>query len=257
MDVVRIGVVGDYRETHLATGAAIEHAAEGRAWTTQVTWIATPDVEGKAAQTLAGFDALWIAPGSPYRSMQGALDAITYARTQDVPLLGTCGGFQHVVIEFARNVLGITDAQHAEHDPGASRLVIGALACSLAGRVMDVTLVEGSAAHRAYQARSATERYYCRFGLNPDYVEPLVRGGLVISGIDQDGEARIVELPGRRFFVATLFVPQTSSAPGAPHPLIGAYLAAAHRSIATLASLSSGVGTPSARGKQGEHLRTP
>lgn len=69
---------------------------------------------------------------------------------------------------------------------------------------MDVTLVEGAAAHRAYQARSATERSYCRFGLNSDYVEPLVRGGLVISGIDQDGKARIVEVQGRQFFVATL-----------------------------------------------------
>lgn len=230
MDVVRVGVVGDYRdnnETHLATGAAIEHAADGHRWAAEVTWIATPEVQGTAAQTLARFHALWIAPGSPYQSMQGALDAITYARTRNIPLLGTCGGFQHVVIEFARSVLGITDAQHAEHDPAASRLLIDALACSLVGKVMDVTLLEGSAVHRAYGVSSASERYYCRFGLNPRYIQPLIRGGLVISGTDQDGEARIVELPGLGFFVATLFVPQTSSAPGAPHPLVTAYLAAA------------------------------
>lgn len=238
MDAIGIGVVGDYRddnETHRATGAAIQHAAESRGWATEVTWIATPDVEGAAVQTLASFHALWIAPSSPYRSMQGALDAIAYARTRDVPLLGTCGGFQHVVIEFARNVLGITDAQHAETDPAASRLLIGALACSLVGRVMEVDLVEGSAARRAYGAAATTERYYCRFGLNPAYVEPLVRGGLAISGTDQDGEARIVELPRRQFFVATLFLPQTSSSRGAPHPLIGVYLAAAHRRVAALA----------------------
>jgi CTP synthase (UTP-ammonia lyase) len=151
--MIRIGVVGDYRddsETHRATDAAVEHAAEGHGWTAEVTWIPTPDLEGTAAQTLARFHALWIAPGSPYQSMQRALDAITYARTRDIPLLGTCGGFQHVVIEFARSVVGIADAEHAEHDPTASRLLINALACSLAGKVMDVTLVEGSAAHRAY-----------------------------------------------------------------------------------------------------------
>lgn len=236
--MIRIGVVGDYRddsETHRATDAAVEHAAEGHGWTAEVTWIPTPDLEGTAAQTLARFHALWIAPGSPYQSMQGALDAITYARTRDIPLLGTCGGFQHVVIEFARSVVGIADAEHAEHDPTASRLLINALACSLVGKVMDVTLVEGSAAHRAYGATSATERYYCRFGLNPHYVEPLIRGGLVVSGTDQDGEARIVELPSLRFFVATLFVPQTSSARGAPHPLISAYLQAARQRAATSA----------------------
>lgn len=173
--MIGIGVVGDYREhseTHRATGAAVEHAAEGLGWTAEVTWIPTPDLEGTVAQTLARFHALWIAPGSPYQSMQGALDAITYARTRDIPLLGTCGGFQHLIIEFARSVVGIADAEYAEHDPTASRLLIDALACSLVGKVMDVTLVEGSAAHRAYGATSATERYYCRFGLNPHYVEP-------------------------------------------------------------------------------------
>ena len=235
MDVIRIGVVGDYRddnETHRATGAAVGHAADSRGWATEVTWIATPDVEGAAAQALAGFHALWIAPGSPYQSMQGALDAVTYARTRDLPLLGTCGGFQHMVIEFARNVAGIPDAQHAETDPAASRLLIDALACSLVGKVMEVDLVEGSAAHRAYGTASTSERYYCRFGLNPAYVEPLIRGGLVVSGTDRDGEVRVVELPSRRFFVATLFVPQTSSAPGAAHPLVTAYLAAAHQHVA-------------------------
>ena len=202
MNAIRIGVVGDYNdrnETHRATGAAVDHAANGQGVQAEVTWIATPDVEGTAEQTLAGFDALWIAPGSPYRSMHGALDAITYARTHDVPLLGTCGGFQHMVIEFARNVAGIPDAHYAEYDPNASRLLIDALACSLVGQVMDVTLVEGSGAHQAYRASSATERYYCRFGLNPEYVQALTRSGLVISGTDQDGEPRIMELPGHRF----------------------------------------------------------
>jgi len=248
VNAIRIGVVGDYNdrnETHRATGAAVDHAANGQGVQAEVTWIATPDVEGTAEQTLAGFDALWIAPGSPYRSMHGALDAITYARTHDVPLLGTCGGFQHMVIEFARNVAGIPDAHYAEYDPNASRLLIDALACSLVGQVMDVTLVEGSGAHQAYRASSATERYYCRFGLNPEYVQALTRSGLVISGTDQDGEPRIMELPGHRFFVATLFVPQTSSAPGGPHPLISAYLAAARQPTVTPASPTSAVGVSS------------
>jgi CTP synthase (UTP-ammonia lyase) len=247
VDAIRIGVVGDYHdqnETHRATDAALDHAAQHRGLQADVTWIATSDVDGTAEQTLTGFEALWIAPGSPYQSMQGALEAITYARTRDLPLLGTCGGFQHVVIEFARNVAGIPDADHAEYDPTASRLLIDALACSLVGQVMDVTLAEGSITHRAYGASRATERYDCRFGLNPNYIQALTQSGLTISGVDQDGEARSVELPSHRFFVATLFVRQTSSAPGTPHPLIGAYLAAAEQPVSTLASPSPGMEAP-------------
>jgi len=235
VDAIRIGVVGDYQErndTHLAIGAAVDHSARRRDWRAEVAWIATPKVAGSAEQVLAGFDALWIAPASPYQSMRGALEAITYARTRDLPLLGTCGGFQHLVIEFTRNVAGIPDAAHAEDDPTASRLLINELACSLVGQVMDVTLIEGSLAHRAYGSASATERYYCRFGLNPDYLEALTSSGLAVSGVDQDGEVRVVELPGHRFIVGTLFVPQTSSTPSAPHPLISAYLAAAARTRA-------------------------
>jgi CTP synthase (UTP-ammonia lyase) len=250
VDTVRIAVVGDYQpsnETHLATDAAVAHAAGERGLAAETTWIATTALAaeggggGGAGAVLAPYDAVWIAPGSPYRSMRGALDAIAHARANDVPLLGTCGGFQHVVIEFARNVAGIPDAAHAEYDPDASRLLVDALACSLVGQTMDVTLVEGSVAAAAYAAGGAAggtaggtagrvrERYYCRFGLDPEHVPALTRAGLAISGVDQDGEVRVVELPGLRFFVATLFVPQASSAPGAPHPLVAAYLAAAGR----------------------------
>lgn len=234
MDAIRIGVVGDYQdgnETHFALGPAADHAAERAGLRATTTWVATPELDGAAEQVLGDFDALWIAPGSPYRSMRGALEAIAYARTSGVPLLGTCGGFQHLIIEFARSVAGIPDAAHAEDDPSASRLLIDKLACSLVGRTMDVTLIEGSLAQRAYGTSSATERYYCQFGLNPEYRGTLTDHGLVVSGTDQDGEVRIVELPGHPFFVGTLFVPQTSSAPGAPHPLIGAYLEAASRRV--------------------------
>jgi CTP synthase (UTP-ammonia lyase) len=234
VDAVRIGVVGDYQdsnETHTALAAAVGHAAELPGLRASTTWIPTPELEGAAGRVLADFDAVWIAPGSPYASMRGALEAITHARTTGLPLLGTCGGFQHLVIEFAREVAGIPDAAHAEEDPDAPRLLIGKLACSLVGQRMDVTLAEGSLARRAYGTARTTERYYCQFGLNPEYRGTLAGHGLEVSGTDQDGEVRVLELSGHPFFVGTLFVPQTSSAPGAPHPLIGAYLAAAARRV--------------------------
>ena len=167
-------------------------------------------------------DGVWIAPGSPYRSFEGALEAIRYARTNDVPLLGTCAGFQHAVIEFARNVVGLDGAHHAEYETDASLLVVDELACSLAGQTMDVTLVPGTKAHAFYCRTQSTERYYCRFGLNPTYTPALLEHGLVISGYDAEGEPRIVELPSHPFFVVTLFVPQTHAEQ--PHPLISAFV---------------------------------
>jgi CTP synthase (UTP-ammonia lyase) len=229
--MLRIGVIGDYQaanETHTSTTAAVQHAAVPAGVTADLTWIGTENVcpaDGRA--DLSGFDGLIIAPGSPYRSLDGALAAIEHARRENVPLLGTCAGFQHVVLEYARNVVGFDDAQHAEYDPYASTLFITPLSCSLAGQAMTVRLRDDTLASMAYGRPAATERYYCNFGLNPDYLATLTDAGLTVTGTDQDGEPRILELPSHPFFVATLFVPQASSTPAAPHPLLVALLQAA------------------------------
>lgn len=228
---VSIGVIGDYDPRfppHPATNDSLRHAAANLGVEVDVQWLGTSSLEGAdLAQLGAAHDALWCAPGSPYRSLDGALRAIRLARESDIPFLGTCGGFQHVVIEYARNVLGFEDAQHAEYDPYASDLFISELSCSLAGQTMSVRLRGDSHAARCYGKTEALERYYCNFGLNPEHQGRLHEGGLRIVGTDQDGEARVLELPDRRFYVATLFVPQLSSSPGSPHPLIVAYLRAA------------------------------
>ena len=158
--------------------------------------------------------------------MGKTLDAIRHAREHDVPCFGTCGGMQHIIIEYARNVLGYADAQHAEYDPYASTLFISPLVCSLAGREMPVTLVPGSQVAQIYGATTAVERYHCNFGVHPDRVATLASGSLRIVGSDPEGEIRVVELPGHPFFIGTLFVPQTLSTPSRPHPLISALLTA-------------------------------
>src|SRR5262249_23029175 len=134
--------------------------------------------------------------------------------------LGTCGGFQHLVIEYARNVLGFTDAAHAETDPYASCLFITALSCSLVGKTMEVTMKAGSRAATACQATRSMEAFYCNFGLNPEHREQLEKSGLEVTGADQYGEVRIMELASHPFFIGTLFVPQARSVQGNPHPLI-------------------------------------
>ena len=158
--------------------------------------------------------------------MELTLWAIRYARENKVPCLGTCGGFQHMVIEYARNVLGFKDAQHAEYDPYATNLFISQLACSLAGREMQLNFVPESQVAAIYGGLSATEHYYCNFGVNPDYIDELKQGPLNISGSDAEGEIRVIEQPDHPFFIGTLFVPQTRSTAEKPHPLVTAFLAA-------------------------------
>jgi CTP synthase (UTP-ammonia lyase) len=222
-----IAILGEYTPAfapHAATTAAIAHARARLGVTVDAEWMSTAAVD---ARLFERFDALWVAPGSPYKDLGQALWAIRQARERGVPCFGTCGGFQHMVLEYARGVLGFRDAQHAEYDPYASRLFVTQLACSLAGREMRLTFAAGSRVAAIYGASAATEEYYCNFGVNPEYVPLLGRGPLRITGADAEGEARVIELPGHPFFLGTLFVPQTRSTPARPHPLVVAFVEAA------------------------------
>jgi CTP synthase (UTP-ammonia lyase) len=136
-------------------------------------------------------------------------------------------------VEYARHVLAIQDAEHEETAPQAERLVISKLTCSLVGTTQPITLLPGTLAQRAYGTAAATEQFACNYGLNPAYEEHLSQGGLQVAGRDASGEVRIVELAAHRFFLATLFLPQLSSSPARPHPLIVAYLQAAQHSHAS------------------------
>lgn len=228
---IKLAVIGDFdpsSATHLATNGAILHSAEQAGLSADHDWIATDAIHEHFNDIVQTYSSFWIAPGSPYKSMSGALDMIRYARTHRRPVLGTCGGFQHMVIEYARNVLHIDDAQHAEYDPYASRLVVNPLSCNLKGDPLEIMLTDDtSLAARIYGTGKITEQYYCNFGLNPDYQEELHRSGFRIVGTDTTLEARILELQGPPFFIATLFVPQDRSRPGSPNRLITAFLEAA------------------------------
>ena len=119
------------------------------------------------------------------------------------------------------------DPGHEEVTPDGSVLVISRLVCSLVGRSEQVKIAPGSRAHAAYGREQTTEHFRCGYGLNPAYRDQVFSGELAVTGVDREGEVRIVELPDRRFYVATLFLPQLLSSPDQPHPLIVAYLNAA------------------------------
>ena len=124
-------------------------------------------------------------------------------------------------------MLGIRDAEHEESAPGGSTLFISKLACSLVGKTQEIKITPDSIAHRAYGKREAMEQFFCNYGLNPVFRNEVNKGKLSITGVDPEGEVRIVELSDHPFYVATLFLPQVASRPEGPHPLMLAYLKAA------------------------------
>ncbi len=230
---MKIAIVADYDLTfppHVKTNEALKHTAKSLKTDIESRWISTAQIVlPSGIEMLHTFDGLLIGPGSPYKSMEGALAAIRFTRENQIPLKATCGGFQHVIIEYARNVLGIQDAQHAEYTPHASNLFVSVLACSLTGRTMSISLKPDSLAARLYGSESVKEQYYCNFGVNPEKVSALASGPLRIVGSDPEGEIRVVELQDHPFFIATLFVPQLSSSESKPHPLINGFIRAASK----------------------------
>jgi CTP synthase (UTP-ammonia lyase) len=219
-------LLGEYdpaHPLHAATSAAIEHSCSLKSIAIDYRWVSTADIKPTDLQNING---VWVAPGSPYKNLVATLDAIRTVREQGIPCLGTCGGFQHMILEYARNVLGFDDAHHAEYDPYASRLFLTRLACSLVGREMHLEFAPDSQVALCYGATTAREQYYCNFGVNPEYVDLLRQGPLRISGCDTEGEVRVIELPGHPFFVGTLFVPQARSTSDQPHPLVSSFMTA-------------------------------
>ncbi len=188
-------------------------------------WLATGEPHG--GDELTAMDGLWCVPGSPYRSMDAALAMIRTAQVDGIPFLGTCGGFHHALIEYARNVAGIAGAEHAESSPGAELLVIEPLACSLVGMEGEIRPLPGTRLADIYGAGQHRERYHCSYGLSPRFRHLLESGPLRECARDGDGEVRAVEMCDGRFWLATLYQPELSSPPGRPHPVVAAFVDAA------------------------------
>lgn len=223
-----LALVGDRDErivAHRAIEAALPLAARSLGVPIDGRWLGTDEIDDATA--LRDVHGVWCVPGSPYRNIDGALLAIRHARTHGVPFLGTCGGFQHAVIEYARHALGWTDAEHAETAPDAVRPVISLLACALVEAGETVRLVAGTRIAQAYGGSQAHEGYHCRYGLNPAFQAALLKGPLVATAFDAAGEVRAIEHVDHPFFVATLFQPERAALRGEVPPLLLAFARAA------------------------------
>jgi len=226
---VRIALVGDFRPdavAHQAIPPAINLAADSLDLKVEAEWLPTESIT--SPEVMHRFDAVWVVPGSPYHHDEGAFMAITWARENNIPFLGSCGGFQYALIEYARNVMGWQDAAHAETDT-EGRMVIAPLNCSLVEQTGDIVITAGSVIAKAYGKLSTHEGYHCNFGVNPDFEKELADYPLQIAARDREGDVRGIELPDHRFFVATLFQSERASLRHALSPLVVALLSEAAR----------------------------
>jgi CTP synthase (UTP-ammonia lyase) len=223
---MKIGIVGDYNLSYpsqQATNDALIHSSENLGIHINWDWIPTSLISEQMDKIINIYKGFWIAPGSP-ESVSGVLQIIQFSREHNIPLLGTCGGFQNMLIEYARNKLMIQDASHEEQDPNASKLVINKLTCSLVGQKGEIVIKNSSKVFGIYRKPNVIEQFRCNYGLNSEYQSQMDESGLRIVGADTQGNPRIIEIPEHKFFIGTLFVPQLSSTLESPHCLINSFI---------------------------------
>lgn len=224
----RIALVGDYNENivaHRATPIALHMAVQALQADVRWDWLYSATLTAPIDRQLEAYSAVWCVPGSPYENARGVIDAIRHARTHALPFLGTCGGFQHAVMEYAESVWRI-DATHAETDTDAIDPIIAPLACSLLSVTDELRFETGSRLRSIYGRDTTREEYQCRYGFNSRYADRFDNGKMKIAARDNEGSVRAIELDGHPFFIATLFQPERAALKDHLPPLVKAFVAA-------------------------------
>jgi CTP synthase (UTP-ammonia lyase) len=229
VEPLRIGLIGEHQPAavaHRAIPVAIARAAATTGVPTEARWLPTAELARDPAPALA-CDGLWAVPATPYADGNAAIAAIRSARETGLPFLGTCGGYQHALLEYARNMLGLGAAQHAEEHPEAALALIGRLSCDLVEVTGRVRIAPGSRMGQICGTLDLQVGYHCRFGLDPKYRSLFDGGPLRIVAEDPVGDARGFELDGHPFFFGTAFQPERAALAGHDHPLTVAFVRAA------------------------------
>jgi len=237
---VRICVVGKYTElidSYKSIAEALIHGGIQENVGVDVEWWSSEKVEEHGADFVERFDGVLVPGGFGVRGVSGMLETVRYIRESGIPYFGICLGLQCAIIEFARNVCGLKTSDSFEFDKGTADPVISLLdsqrkVTDLGGTMRlgayPCRLVAGTLAREVYGRDEISERHRHRYEVNPGYRNTLVEGGMRISGVSPDGElVEMIELPDHPSFLATQFHPELKSRPNRPHPLFGAFVAAA------------------------------
>lgn len=248
---VKIGIVGKYfgtgefmlGDSYISVIEAIKHACYRAKVKPQIEWLNSEEFEkkGKNMDELREYDGIVIPGGFGARGIEGKINVVKYCRINKIPLLGLCLGMQMIVIEFARNILGLKDAHSTEIQRDTKNPVIDImpeqkknLEDSNYGATMrlgayEALLTKGTIAYNAYKSKEISERHRHRWEVNPDYIEKIEKGGLIFSGKSKDGRLmEIAELPKSQhpFFLGTQFHPEFKSTPLSSHPIFFEFIKA-------------------------------
>ena len=224
--LIKIALLGDYSDeviAHRAIEPALHLAAQQLSVECQPEWIHTSEIDLKQLGEYHGF---WCVPASPYADPVKMINAIQYARQRHIPLLGTCGGYQHAALEFAQNVLGHTQAGNSEDNPDTSMPLINAMFCSLREKPGQIKIKPASRLRAFYKTDVIEEQYNCGFGVNKEYLQLFDGSDMAFTGFDMEGDPRALELDNHPFFIGTAYQPERSALNKETHPLITAFLKA-------------------------------
>ncbi|MDH7602009.1 MAG: CTP synthase [Armatimonadota bacterium] len=236
-----VAIVGKYvgnGDAYISLGEAVRHGGIANDTGAEIVWVDSEDVtEENVAEKLAAADAVIVAGGFGARGVEGKVAAIKYARENKIPFLGICFGLHWTVVEVARNVCGLKDANTVEVDPNTPHPVIHLLPeqenVQEKGATMRLgsypcQLIDSTLASRLYGTDLVYERHRHRYEVNNAYRARLERGGLICSGVSPDYRlVEIVELKDHPFFIATQFHPEFKSRPNRPHPIFKGLIQAA------------------------------
>jgi len=240
---VTIGLIGKYIELQDAYKSILEsfiHAGAINEVTVKVINVHSEYItDENVAEKLSGLDGLLVAPGFGVRGIDGKIVAVQYAREHDLPFFGICLGMQMAVIEFARNVLGLSEAHSTEMDATTPDPVIDMMEeqkkITIMGGTMRLgaypcNIKEGSLAEYIYGTESVSERHRHRYEFNNDYLEDFEGNGMIASGVNPDtGLVEIMEIPGHPFFIGVQYHPELKSTVESPAPLFVHFVAAAKK----------------------------
>ena len=265
---VTIGLVGKYTvlpDAYLSVVEALRHGSLANGVRADIRWIPAEELDGLFGDShLDGLDGILVPGGFGVRGIEGKIRAINHARTKGIPFLGLCLGLQTAVIEFARNVLRLPEANSSEFNPMTPHPVIDLMerqqgiadkGGTMRLGVYPAKLSKGSLARKLYGEELIYERHRHRYEVNNRYRKDLQQAGLLLSGISPDEQlVEFIELPSHPYFVGTQAHPELKSRPLEPHPLFTGFIAAAKR---YRQARESAAATPSSADKRLRLLETP
>jgi CTP synthase len=249
VDIAMVGKYVQIRDSYISLNEALIHAGLKSRTRINVHYIESTDIERDGPGRLAGMDAVLVPGGFGERGIEGKIQAVRYARERRIPYLGICLGMQLAIVEYARHVLGMSDANSTEFNRATTHPVIAlitewqdqmrglqqrdsgaALGATMRLGGQPVQLAAGSQARELYGRDAVSERHRHRYEFNNGYLDEFRRAGLTFSGFSADGLVEIIELGAHPWFVATQFHPEFTSTPRDGHPLFTGFVRAARAS---------------------------